>query len=92
MIATHTMKINGIYYRAGEEIPSPDEKPVKKPVEPVETPVESEEKAEVTYTKSDIMSMKAAKLRDIATENGVENPEELTGAELKKLLVEKFGL
>jgi len=94
MIATHTMKINGIYYRAGEEIPSPADTPVQKPVE-VETVVEephAEEPAKVEYTKTDIMSMKAAKLREIAADNGVENPEELTGGELKKLLIEKFGL
>lgn len=91
MIATHTMKVNGIVYRAGEEIPSPAEKrPVEKPIEKtVEKPVE---KVEKTYTKSDIMTMKAADLRDVASKNGIDNAEEYTGSELKKMLIEKFDL
>ena len=86
MIATHTMKINGVIYRAGEEIPSLDAKPARKIIE------KSAASVEKTYNKSDIMTMKAADLRELASENGVENPDELTGNELKKILVEKFGL
>ena len=86
MIATHTIKINGEYYRAGEVIPSPDEKPVK-----VNKEVEVKDDAP-KYTKKDITFMKVAKLREVAAENGVENPEELTGVELKELLIDKFGL
>ena len=84
MIATHTMKINGVLYRAGEVIPSPAEKPVNKDVEEV--------KDDKKYTKKDITFMKVANLREIAAENGIENPDELTGAELKEILIEKFGL
>ena len=86
MVATHTVKINGVLYRAGEVIPSPDEKPVIKPVTADEP---TEDKA---YTKSDIITMRAADLRKLATENGIERPDELTGTELKKMLVEKLGL
>lgn len=78
MIATHTMKINGVYHRAGEVIPSPDAKPVIK-----ETG---------KYNKKDIVFMKVAKLREIAAENGVENPDEMTGGELKEILIDKLGL
>lgn len=97
MKATHTMKVNGIIYRAGEEIPSPDEKPVKqveKPVEKVEPPVEKAEEpiAEGKYTKKDITFMKVSKLRELAEIEGVENPDELTGVELKKILIDKMGL
>ena len=84
MIATHTMKINGVLYRAGEVIPSPAEKPVNKDVE--------EAKDDKKYTKKDITFMKVANLRELAAENGVENPDELTGAELKEILIEKRGL
>lgn len=90
MKATHTMKVNGIIYRAGEEIPSPDEKPVKqveKPVEKAEEPI-----AEGKYTKKDITFMKVSKLRELAETEGVENPDELTGVELKKILIDKMGL
>lgn len=84
MVATHTMKINGKLYRSGEEIPSPGEKPVEKPVEKI---VEREEK---TLTKSEIMTMKAADLRDLASKNGIDNADEYTGSELKKMLIEKL--
>lgn len=80
MIATHTMKINGVYHRAGEVIPSPDAKPVYKEPETRK------------YSKKDIAFMKVAKLREIAAENGVENPDELTGSELKEILIDKLGL
>lgn len=82
MVATHTTKINGVVYRAGEEIPSPDEKPVSK----------VEIKDDKTFSKSDIMTMKVADLRKLASENGIERPDELTGTELKDILIERFGL
>lgn len=90
MVATHTMKINGVMYRAGEDIPSPDEKPVEK-VEIKEEINEVKDDAP-KYTKKDIAFMKVAKLREIAAENGVENPDELTGVELKEILIDKLGL
>ena len=82
MVATHTMKINGVVYRAGEEIPSPDEKPV----------IVDERVDEKKYSKSDIKTMKAADLRVLAEENGIERPDEYTGSELKEMLIERFGL
>ena len=90
MIATHTMKINGVIYRAGAEIPAPDEKPVIK----VEVNTDKEETVDEKpkYTKREITFMKVAKLREIAAENGVKNPDELTGVELKEILIDKFGL
>lgn len=88
MVATHTMKINGVMYRAGEDIPSPDEKPVEK----VEIKEEIVKDDAPKYTKKDITFMKVANLRELAAENGVANPDELTGAELKEILIDKFGL
>lgn len=88
MIATHTMKINGKLYRAGEAIPSPDEKPVAKVVdEPIKEVVD-----EKPYSKSDIKTMKTADLRELAAKSGIERPDEYTGGELKEMLIEKFGL
>ena len=82
VVATHTMKINGVVYRAGEGITSPDEKPVSK----------VEIKDDKTFSKSDIMTMKVADLRELASKNGIERPDELTGTELKDILIERFGL
>lgn len=44
------------------------------------------------YTKSDIMGMKVADLRKLATEQEIEDADNISGAELKNLLVEKMGL
>ena len=47
---------------------------------------------EVKYTKTDISRMSTADLQSLATAHGMENAKELSGAELKKILIEKFGL
>lgn len=42
------------------------------------------------YTKTDIHRMNTSELRNLAVEQGVENPEQFTGKELKELLLGKF--
>lgn len=92
MIATHTVKVNGLMYRAGEEIPALTNKP-KVETQKVETPkVEPVKEQAGNITKTDINRMSSADLRAMASKNGIENPEELTGGELKKALIEKMGL
>lgn len=44
------------------------------------------------YTKTTINRMSTSDLQAFAAEQGIDNAEELTGAELKKLLIEKLGL
>lgn len=51
-----------------------------------------EEVAEVSYTKTEINRMTTAKLRETAKGEGIADAEELTGGELKKLLIEHYGL
>ena len=63
-----------------------EEKPVEKPIE--EVPAE-EPKA---YTKSAIMRMPAADLRGLAEENGLDDADGYTAAELKEWLIDKLGL
>ena len=77
MIAQNTMKINGKWYKAGEEIS------LAKPQEEVK---------QNQYTKTEINRMSTAELQELALENGVDGSDEMTGAELKKVLIEKFGL
>lgn len=48
--------------------------------------------SESGYTKTTINRMSTADLQSLATEQGIENADEISGAELKKLLIEKFGL
>ena len=44
------------------------------------------------YTKTAIKRMSTADLQTLALEQGIENAMELTGSELKELLIEKLGL
>ena len=44
------------------------------------------------YTKTEINRMPIAELKRIANELGVEGADDMSGAELKKVLIEKFGL
>ena len=53
--------------------------------------VESEVKSK-TYTKTEINRMPASELKALAVEKGIENAEEKSGTELKKLLIEKLEL
>lgn len=44
------------------------------------------------YTKTDINRMSTAELQELASKEGVAGADEMTGSDLKKLLIEKFGL
>lgn len=103
MKTDHTVKVNGEWYRAGMEIPALSaEKTVEKETVVVEEPKEEkseeakekphEEVKEEKLTKSKITLMNVAGLRELATKHGVENVDELTGSELKEILIEKLGL
>lgn len=54
-------------------------------------PAEKKEKVETVITEKDIKAMSGNKLRKLAKEWGIENPEELTVGELKAILCEKLG-
>ena len=53
-------------------------------------PEESTETTETEYTKTEINRMSTADLKELAEKNGLDNS--LSGAELKKLLIEHYGL
>ena len=85
----HLVKYNGKYYPAGTDVPVG--------VNPVEDKNSEEIKAddfskkiEKQYNKTVINRMSTAELKDLAKENDID--DELTGAELKKALIAKFGL
>lgn len=78
MIADHLMKVNGRWYKAGEEV---SESTVDKP---------SPEKTR--YTKTEINKMNVSELRRLAAENGVKDPEGINGTDLKSYLIAVFGL
>lgn len=47
---------------------------------------------EQRYTRTDINRMNKDDLVSLANEVGIENAEETSGSELKRLLIDKFGL
>lgn len=70
---------NGVWYPAGTEVPEGT------------FSVEKESK-EDNLTKTDINRMTTAELKELAEKEEIEEFAEMTGAELKKVLIEKFGL
>lgn len=51
-----------------------------------------EQKNDFGYTKTDINRMSTSQLQKLASESGIENANEKSGGELKKILIEKFSL
>lgn len=47
---------------------------------------------EKTYTKTDINRLSTAELKALAKEQAIDGAEDMTGGDLKKVLIEKFGL
>lgn len=77
----YKVKYKGKWYLPGEEIP-----------EETVTEVKEEIQEETAYTKTEINRMSTADLQKLAAEHGVSGAEEISGAELKKILIEKFEL
>lgn len=69
---------NGIWYTSGQDVPEGADIVV------------SEEKTK--YKKTDINKMSTSELKELARTENVENAEDMTGVELKKVLIELFGL
>lgn len=84
MTFDHKVKYNGKWYMPGEKIKEP-EKPSSDFSQYMTPPTEDK-----TYTKTEINRLSTAELKDLAKENGMD--DSLNGGELKKLLIEKFGL
>lgn len=84
---------NGIWYPSGTEVPDGSESVENKKEDDfaqyMNEPVESEE---VTYTKTEINRMSTADLKALAKSKDVEDAEKMSGAELKKVLIDKLGL
>lgn len=77
----YKVKYKGKWYLPGEEIP-----------EETVTEVKEEIPEETAYTKTEINRMSTADLQKLAAEHGVSGAEEISGAGLKKILIEKFEL
>lgn len=85
---------NGIWYPAGTEVPE-GTKPItedKKEDDFSKHMNPLQENGIVEYTKTEINRMSTAELREVAKANGIDNAEDITGGELKKILIDKFEL
>lgn len=106
MVFDHRVKFKGRLYQVGENVPCDTEKAVEKAnTKPqdvakeevaddfsqyMNAPEIAEEITEVKYTKTEINRMSTADLKKLAKENGID--DSLSGAEIKKALIEKFNL
>lgn len=89
----HMVKVNGVYYAAGQEVPEvKDMAEENEPLPFSDDDITRETQEEKKYTKTDINRMSTAELRKLAASDGVENAEEMTGSELKEYFISMFGL
>lgn len=87
MVFDHKVKYNGKWYMPGEEIAEVDKSTSESfKVNNKESVWEKEIK------KSDITRMSTANLKELANEQGIEGADDMSGSDLKKVLIEHFGL
>ena len=84
---SHLVKYNGQYYPAGADVPVGDNS-VKEVVEDAKPIVEKQPE----YTKTEINRLSTAELKQLAKKQQIDGAEIMTGSDLKKVLIEKFGL
>jgi hypothetical protein len=87
MVYSHLVKYNGVYYPAGTNVPVGVAS-----VEIKDNKIIDEVKEEIKYTKTDINRMSTSDLKSLAKSEGIKDADTLSGADLKKVLIEKFGL
>lgn len=88
---------DGVWYPAGAEVPEGtkpvvEDKKVEVKQEVVSTPKVEEIEYTPKYTKTEINRMPLEELKALATEKGIDGANDMTGGELKKLLIEMFDL
>ena len=90
----HRVKFNGILYEVGQDVPmeevKSENKANTKPQEVLKTKVKEVVVEIPTYSKTEINRMPTADLKELAKEQGID--DELSGADIKKALIKKFGL
>lgn len=89
---------DGVWYPSGAEVPegaNPDIGNVSKntiEVNQEDYVKETLKNIDKAYTKTEINRMSTSELQDLALNSGVADAKSMTGAELKKLLIDKFEL
>ena len=84
MIYPYIVNKNGVWYPAGAD--------VQEDISTITADNLTEKPVRNEHTKTEINRMSTAELQELALENDIEGANEMRGAELKKVLIEKFGL
>ena len=84
MIYPYIVNKNGVWYPAGADVPED--------TSPITNDNLTEKLLHSGRTKTEINRMSTAELKSLAIENGIDCADEMTGADLKKVLIEHFGL
>lgn len=86
----YAVKFDGEYYDSGEDVPEVE----GMAGEETSLPFSDDDIVLETrkYTKSEIQRMNKAELQELARNTGVEEADEMTGAELKEHLLSVFNL
>lgn len=80
----YIVNYNGVWYPTGAEVPVGVSDAPK---------IEENIVADAhKYTKTEIQKLTTAELKDLAKKEGIESASEISGNQLKKILVEHFGL
>lgn len=79
MVYEYKVKHKGKWYLPGENVPDEEE-------------YRSSYDTNSLYTKTEINRMSTADLQALATEQGIADADEISGADLKKILIQKFNL
>lgn len=89
----HKVKVNGIYYAAGEDVPESEEM-ADGETQPSfsDSDITFEELPEKKYTKTEINRMNKAELQELARNTGIDEVDDMTGTELKEYLYGVFEL
>lgn len=97
----HPYRVGDIFPRNGlsvtdarlKELSSANNRQKKPLIELVNEEIPAEQAEEKQpFTKTEINRMSTAELRQLAKSTGVESANEMTGTELKKYLIDMFGL
>lgn len=85
MLAKNIIKMNGKWYKAGEEVPDfiPGHESYAEKTQMPE---------EFKYKKTDINRMSTADLKELAREYEVLNVDDMTGQDLKEYFITRFNL
>lgn len=97
MIASHSTKINGRWYRIGSLIPEDDREFVDSEIDAGQSELHNSvsiDEIKKTYnitSKSDIALMRKDELVRMATDFGIYDVHEKSAADLKKIMIKELG-